>query len=141
MLPPHSQSHCKGLSNINFELLMFQLTLEIQVFISFFFKPQTRKKPVKVSAGMKRKRESSMKAKEAVEEPAADFMEPVHDEDIALLEDSLEPPAADDGQGMHDEQVVNNLQARAIRAMAEQNVFITEEENHTALGLFPKVSY
>ena len=90
---------------------------------------------------MKRKRESSLKAKEVVEEPTADLVEPMHDDDIALLEDSLEPPAADDGQGTHDEQVVNNLRVRAIRAMAEQDVSITEEENHTVLGLFPKVSY
>jgi len=46
---------------------------------------------------MKCKHESSLKAKEVVEEPAADFVEPMHDEDITLLEDSLEPPAADDG--------------------------------------------
>jgi len=90
---------------------------------------------------MKCKHESSLKAKEVVEEPAADFVEPMHDEDITLLEDSLEPPAADDGWGMHDEQVINNLWARAIQAMAEQDVSITEEENHTALSLFPKVSY
>jgi hypothetical protein len=102
-------------------LTYFQLISNVQVFISFFFKPQTRKKHVKVSAGTKCKRESSSKAKEVIEEPAMDLVEPVHDNDMAMIEDALEPPAPDDGQGVHDEQVVNNLRTRAIRAMADKD--------------------
>jgi hypothetical protein len=119
----------------------FNLPSIIQIFISFFFKPQIRKKQVKVSAGTKCKRESSSRAKEVIEEATELSVQPVHDEDIALIEDALEPPAADDGQGVHDEQVVNNLRTRAIQAMADQGICILEEDNQTALGLFPKVRY
>lgn len=47
----------------------------------------------------------------------------------------------DSGQAVHDELVVKTLRGKAIEMMRKEDIRISPEEEKTALGLFPRVSY
>lgn len=64
------------------------------------------------------------------------------DDNVAALEEAqaeLEETGEDDGQVAHDDAVVKTLRDVAIQQMAKRGVTMSQEEEKTALKLFPAV--
>ncbi|KAG5633037.1 hypothetical protein H0H81_011893, partial [Sphagnurus paluster] len=64
------------------------------------------------------------------------------DDNVAALEEAqaeLEETGEDDGQVAHDDAVVKTLCDVAIQQMAKRGVTMSQEEEKTALKLFPAV--
>ena len=47
----------------------------------------------------------------------------------------------DDGRKTHDAAAVQTMREEAICEMQDDGVFISDDENRTAVGIFPKASY
>ncbi|KAJ7504698.1 hypothetical protein B0H11DRAFT_2221432 [Mycena galericulata] len=117
-------------------------TFLAQAFISFLFKQYKRKK---VGCGTKWKRVRGAP-------PAADPVEEelVLDEDNGLSPEERElaqtlidienEAPMDTGEQAHDDAVIKSTRDRAISDMRLRGVMITDEQNKTALGMYPKVA-
>ncbi|KAJ7909565.1 hypothetical protein B0H13DRAFT_2330270 [Mycena leptocephala] len=118
------------------------LNLVAKAFISFLFKQYKRKK---VGCGTKWKRVRGAP-------PAADPVEEelVLDEDNGLSPEERElaqtlidienEAPMDTGEQAHDDAVIKSTRDRAISDMRLRGVMITDEQNKTVLGMYPKVA-
>lgn len=144
-------------------MLLYYVTLlnhehSSQALISFFFRQTKRKKVVKVSRRIKQFK-SSLKSirepgfEEIIVDSGGGNDDPTHIEQEMLNEDEQLPGSSADGDTKvlyteideakvaHDREVVTSVHARAIDEMKGLGVSMTPDEEKTALGLFPKVSY
>ncbi|KAJ7907708.1 hypothetical protein B0H13DRAFT_2332099 [Mycena leptocephala] len=122
----------------HFDALRFRIycfcrinSLVAKMFISFF------------SNNIKRRfRRSAVARSGNVQAGAPDPAPVVAEEELALDEDDgLSPEERELAQTLaHDEAVIRSVRDRAIADMAKRKVKITDAENKTALGLFPKVA-
>jgi hypothetical protein len=125
--------------------VLVRILPSLQAFIQFFFKPLKRKKAVKVAKGTKRKR--TVQAPPVIEEEEdeavldeGDFLSTA-EEEIAQVLDTPDPsePQTEDAQEIHDTHIARSIRDKAIAYMRLKGVIIGEQENRTALGIFPKV--
>jgi hypothetical protein len=119
--------------------------IDLQIFLSFFWREYKRKKVVKVSKAARRTRGMAIAADVAtIDDVIVEGEDLTPDEEeiaAALQEDDSEPEAmlADDGRDAHDEKVVQTLKVRAIADMARKGVKITAAQSKAAIGILPKV--
>ncbi|KAJ7085559.1 hypothetical protein C8R44DRAFT_651155 [Mycena epipterygia] len=108
--------------------------------ISFFFKQYKRKeKAIKIGRGTKRKQGTQSSVETAPIRPEADELELDEQLEQTVIENENEAPV-DTGEQAHDDKVIRTTRKTAIAQMRAQGIVITEEENKSALALFPKVA-
>ncbi|KAF8960348.1 hypothetical protein BDZ97DRAFT_1905934 [Flammula alnicola] len=125
-----------------------------QSFISFFFKPITRKKTPKVAPSKRKRAHRHVNAQNVALETSTDpapipVFNQFEDEDSERQTDTVdqelsadqdEQGVMDEGKAAHDEAAVNSVKGQAIAAARAMGLSLNPSQEKIALELFPKVA-